>query len=218
MNASDTRNKSAVEEELKDVTSGNWYKNIYIISVFSFTVKNNGHRLVIMDEVDGMSSGDRGGMSELIKIIDKTKCPIICICNDRQNNNVRTLASHCKDLQFSKPPLVTIRSRMQKMAEKEGLKIDDKSIDTIIESSNYDIRQILNNLQMLNKIDTKVDKDYINKNITSISKDKILAENAFESCKLILFTDETVNKVPPFSDRLSAFFVDYDLVPLLIHV
>lgn len=171
-----------------------------------------------MDEVDGMSSGDRGGMSELIKIIDKTKCPIICICNDRQNNNVRTLASHCKDLQFSKPPLVTIRSRMQKMAEKEGLKIDDKSIDTIIESSNYDIRQILNNLQMLNKIDTKVDKDYINKNITSISKDKILAENAFESCKLILFTDETVNKVPPFSDRLSAFFVDYDLVPLLIHV
>lgn len=33
MNASDTRNKSAVEEELKDVTSGNWYKK-YILIVY----------------------------------------------------------------------------------------------------------------------------------------------------------------------------------------
>jgi len=36
-----------------------------------------------MDEVDGMSSGDRGGVSELIQIIKKSKIPIICICNDR---------------------------------------------------------------------------------------------------------------------------------------
>ena len=37
-----------------------------------------------MDEVDGMSgSGDRGGISELIRQIKTTKQPIICICNDR---------------------------------------------------------------------------------------------------------------------------------------
>jgi hypothetical protein len=30
-----------------------------------------------------MSSGDRGGVAELNKIIKKSKIPIICICNDR---------------------------------------------------------------------------------------------------------------------------------------
>jgi len=36
-----------------------------------------------MDEVDGMSAGDRGGIKALIDIIKVTKVPIICICNDR---------------------------------------------------------------------------------------------------------------------------------------
>lgn len=36
-----------------------------------------------MDEVDGMSSSDKGGIRSLIEIIKKTKIPIICICNDR---------------------------------------------------------------------------------------------------------------------------------------
>ena len=36
-----------------------------------------------MDEVDGMSSGDRGGSKILINLIKRTKVPIICIANDR---------------------------------------------------------------------------------------------------------------------------------------
>ena len=56
-----------------------------------------------MDEVDGMSRGDRGGVGELIKIIDKTFVPIICICNDRESTKVKSLTSHCYDLGFSRP-------------------------------------------------------------------------------------------------------------------
>jgi replication factor C subunit 1 len=36
-----------------------------------------------MDEVDGMSAGDRGGIAAIINMIKTTKVPIICICNDR---------------------------------------------------------------------------------------------------------------------------------------
>ena len=69
-----------------------------------------------MDEVDGMSSGilfilnnylhfqDRGGSSVLINLIKKTKVPIICIANDRQHPKMRTLANHCYDIRFQKPP------------------------------------------------------------------------------------------------------------------
>jgi replication factor C subunit 1 len=42
-----------------------------------------------MDEVDGMSAGDRGGVADLIKTIAKSKVPIIAICNDRYNPKVR---------------------------------------------------------------------------------------------------------------------------------
>ena len=31
-----------------------------------------------MDEVDGMSSGDRGGMQELIRILETTQIPVVC--------------------------------------------------------------------------------------------------------------------------------------------
>lgn len=41
------------------------------------------HSMLIMDEVDGMSAGDRGGISALIEIIRTTKIPIVCVCNDR---------------------------------------------------------------------------------------------------------------------------------------
>lgn len=165
MNASDTRNKSAIEDQLKEAINGN--------CVLSFTVKNNHNRLVIMDEVDGMSSGDRGGMSELIKQIEKSKCPIICICNDRQNNNIRTLANHCKDLQFQKPPLLSIRNKMLNIAKNEGLTIEPNAMDSIIESSNYDIRQILNNMQMLRKGQISVNKSYISSHMNSTSKDVV---------------------------------------------
>ena len=40
-------------------------------------------RVVVMDEVDGMSSGDRGGVSELGRIVRSCSFPIICIANER---------------------------------------------------------------------------------------------------------------------------------------
>ena len=65
---------------------------------------SRGKKLIIMDEVDGMNAGDRGGAQELGRIIKVTQTPIICICNDRENPKIRTLASACYDLVFSRPP------------------------------------------------------------------------------------------------------------------
>lgn len=63
-------------------------------------LKSAEKAVVIMDEVDGMSSGDRGGIAELILLIKKSKVPIICICNDRANPKVRNLANYCLDLRY----------------------------------------------------------------------------------------------------------------------
>jgi len=60
-----------------------------------------------MDEVDGMSSGDRGGVAELIALIKKTQVPIICICNDASSPKIRSLFQYCLSLPFKR--LLTLR-------------------------------------------------------------------------------------------------------------
>lgn len=66
-----------------------------------------------MDEVDGMAGNeDRGGMQELINLIKLTKIPIICMCNDRNSQKVRSLANYCFDLRFQRPRVEQIKVRL----------------------------------------------------------------------------------------------------------
>ncbi len=69
--------------------------------------------VIIMDEVDGVGAGDRGGLAALIQVIKQTKTPIICICNDRMNNKLQSLVNHCLDLKFMRPPKEAIGRRLR---------------------------------------------------------------------------------------------------------
>ncbi len=53
-----------------------------------------------MDEVDGMSAGDRGGVADLIVTIARSKIPIIAICNDKYNQKLKSLRNHCLELEY----------------------------------------------------------------------------------------------------------------------
>lgn len=65
-----------------------------------------------MDEVDGMSGGDRGGCSVLLELVKKSKQAIVCICNDRQSPKVKSLALQCLDLRFQKPMKQQVAKRL----------------------------------------------------------------------------------------------------------
>lgn len=74
------------------------------MSIFSGPKVSCPKHVLIMDEVDGMAGNeDRGGMQELINLIKSTKIPIICMCNDRNSQKVRSLANYCFDLRFQRP-------------------------------------------------------------------------------------------------------------------
>jgi replication factor C subunit 1 len=74
-NASDTRTKTTLAEKVMNATSSRG------ISEFFTKIKDKDKQptCIIMDEVDGMSTGDRGGIAELISMIKKTQVPIICV-------------------------------------------------------------------------------------------------------------------------------------------
>ena len=119
-NASDTRNKRSIEESIKDL-SGNQCIDYFSVGGLKKAQNNTNteaevfgglatHKsVIIMDEVDGVGAGDRGGIAALIKIIKTTKTPIICICNDRSSMKLASLANHCYDLKFQRPPINQIK-------------------------------------------------------------------------------------------------------------
>ena len=149
VNASDTRNKSSdlVGEGLKS----------NLISAVKEMITNSSIKLahaskkmvLIMDEVDGMSGGDRGGVTELISILKSTKIPIICICNDRYSPKLKSLLSHCEECVFQRPLRPQLVKYVAEIAKKEGITILNECVVELVETCERDVRLVLNQLQLL---------------------------------------------------------------------
>jgi replication factor C subunit 1 len=165
-----------------------------------------------MDEVDGMSAGDRGGSQELIKLLKVARCPIIAICNDRQNAKVRTLANHCYDLKFARPTKGQIAERVLKIAAVEGVALEPAALETLVESCGADMRQILNTLQMWAVSSAAVSGAAMRDKLGSLCKDANLRLDGFSAVPK-MFSEARSAKLEA---RAEYFFVDYDMAPLLI--
>lgn len=133
MNASDCRSKLAITKSLQTL-SGNqsidYFTNVGLTkqqnnskdpTILALGGQNTKKSVIIMDEVDGVGAGDKGGISALIQIIKDSKTPIICVCNDRQNQKLSSLVNYCLDLKFMKPTTAMIAKRAEFICGKEGL-------------------------------------------------------------------------------------------------
>ena len=103
--ASDTRTKSVIPELL-----GNKLSNVNVLDLFSKKRK----KLIVMDEMDYMNSGDKGGIKELIKFVraKKTKkqqkepfvlTPVIFIGTNDNDKKIRELINVCKLVRLENP-------------------------------------------------------------------------------------------------------------------
>ena len=109
--AGDIRNTSIIEDITKHNMSD---KNI--MSLFNKKVKKIA---IIMDEIDGMNNGDKGGINTLIKLIrpKKTKkqkqeevtiIPIICIGNYKVDKKIKELMKVCNTIEITTPNNIQI--------------------------------------------------------------------------------------------------------------
>ncbi|KAI4236378.1 MAG: hypothetical protein LQ349_002590 [Xanthoria aureola] len=144
-NASDTRSKKLVETGLKGVLD-----TTSLLGYFAGDgkkVEAGKKKLVlIMDEVDGMSAGDRGGVGALAAVCKKTNIPMILICNERKQPKMAPFDRVTYDLPFRRPTVDQIRSRIMTICYREKLNIPATVINALIEGSHADIRQIINML------------------------------------------------------------------------
>lgn len=142
-NASDTRSKKLMEEGLKGVLSTNSI-NGYFAGDGKEVQAGKKKLVFIMDEVDGMSAGDRGGVGALAAVCKKTEVPMILICNDRRLPKMKPFDYVTFDLPFRRPTVDQIRSRIMTIAFREKLNIPAPVINALIEGSHADIRQVVN--------------------------------------------------------------------------
>lgn len=211
-NASDTRSKSSIEDLLSEFVD-----NHSIAEFFKPTrrpeVKLEKHRpALILDEIDGMSGGDRGGVAEIIKYIKRTKVPIICICNDRMSPKVRSLANHCIDVRFRRPTIASVRPRIETIAKKEGLALSSNVIDKLFEMSHSDIRQVINLLSTWRLSNQTMSYDEGKTYATQLQKNILL--DPFKIVEKYLsaaaFGSHTL------ADRIEFYFHDFQIAPLMV--
>ena len=117
-NAGDIRNKSIIES----ITSNTMADN-NIISIFNNKKKPIA---IVMDEIDGMKTSDKGGINTLIKLIrakktkkqkleNSTVNPIICIGSYFIDKKIRELMKVCEVFELKSPTLENTISIVNKL-------------------------------------------------------------------------------------------------------
>lgn len=203
-NASDTRNKKLLQSQVSELLSNKTLHGYFNGDNERLTQK----QVLLMDEVDGMAGNeDRGGIQELIGLIKNTSVPIICMCNDRSLQKMRTLTTYCFDLSFSRPRVEQIKGAIMSICFKEKIKIPPKTIEEIIIATNHDVRQSLNSLSL---IAAKTDLD----GVRNDNGKKDLRLGPWEVVRKVFTAD--LHKDMSLNDKAELFFHDYSMGPLFV--
>ncbi|MGD0644893.1 MAG: replication factor C large subunit [Candidatus Bathyarchaeia archaeon] len=193
MNASDTRSEKAINEIAKPATS--------FVALDTFSAKSKGN-LLFLDEVDGIAGNeDRGGVSAIIKIVEKSQVPVIMAANDPDIDKLRPLKKVCLLIRFQQIRIPLIISLLQKICLLEHVKAEFEALERIAQNSKGDVRSAVNDLQSIseeNRILTLQDTMALSSRNKDISMDETL--RGFFSAK----------SIAEASSLLSRSSVDYD--------
>ena len=213
-NASDTRSKKLVENGVSDVLN-----NTSLMGYFAGDGKkvDAGKKkiVLVMDEVDGMSAGDRGGVGALAKFCKTTEVPLILICNERRLPKMKPFDHVAFDVKFQRPTVDQIRSRIMTICHREGLKLPPQVVNALIEGSGKDIRQIINMLSAAKLDQTTMDYDQGKAMTKAWEKHTVL--KPWDICqKMIgggLFSPASTATL---NDKIELYFHDHEFSYLMI--
>lgn len=138
LNASDLRNKEQIEKILKPASEQT--------SLFGKS------KLILVDEVDGISIADKGGLPELISLIEKTKFPVIITANNIWQQKFNLIRQKADIIAIKNLDYKTIFSIIKEISDKEKIKVSEEILKSIAIKSRGDIRAALNDLQTVHEV------------------------------------------------------------------
>jgi replication factor C subunit 1 len=123
--------------------------------------------VLLVSDID--CGNDNGFISSLIECIKETEIPIVCICDNRYDQSIKSVTPYCVDFKMGKPTYEEVYRLIYKVVITEKIKIGESRVKKLYAESNGDIRYILNTLQMnLKKNDGT--KDVSNPNVFDTTK------------------------------------------------
>ena len=182
--AGDVRNKTIVDKITKH--------NMSDKNVLSLLQKKTKKIAIIMDEIDGMNSGDKGGINTLIKLIrpkktkkqkkeETTMIPIVCIGNYHIDKKIKEMIKICSTIELKSPTEKQIKNMLNILMPK----LDDdlkKNMVTFIQGdlrklkSTYDIYKSQESILKNQLIQNMFQQKNYNEDVKDIIK-KLLNNN-----------------------------------------
>jgi replication factor C large subunit len=108
----------------------------------------NKNKVILMDEVDGISGFyDRGGLQELISLIEQTCFPIIMTANHIWDRKFSQLRKKTEMIEVKALNHGDIFEIIKRISDNEGVKLSDEVLNAISVTVRGDVRAALNDLQ-----------------------------------------------------------------------
>jgi len=107
-------------------------------------------RLILLDELDGITGReDAGGLKAIMNIVKTARCPIILIANDPYDPRFTALRQLCLMIEFKKPRVREVQRLLQRICMLEGINAEEAALRFIAQRSQGDVRSAINDLQAL---------------------------------------------------------------------
>jgi len=143
LNASDLRNREKLREVLRPATK---QKSL---------IKKG--KIILVDEVDGISTTDRGGISELLTLIDSTAYPIIITANNIWNKKFAPLRKKSEIVQLKEVDYKTIKNILIDILRKEKKFIPQDVLTNLSIKAKGDLRAAINDIQTASGLENPSD-------------------------------------------------------------
>ena len=139
LNASDLRNTEKLQEILKPA-----------IEQKSLTKQG---KIILIDEIDGISEVDEGGIGKLSEIIASSPYPMIITSNNIWERRMNQIRNKSELVKLKEIDYRTIRDVLINILRRENKFIDGKIITSIAVKSKGDLRAAINDLQTISKLE-----------------------------------------------------------------
>ncbi|KAH8159198.1 hypothetical protein CIB48_g9050 [Xylaria polymorpha] len=153
LNASDERGISIVREKVKDFARMQLtnpppgYRDRYPCPPF---------KIIILDEADSMTQDAQSALRRTMETYSKiTRFCLIC---NYVTRIIDPLASRCSKFRFKSLDQGNARKRLEEIAEKEGVRLEDGAVDALIRCSEGDLRKAITFLQSAARLVGAVEK------------------------------------------------------------
>lgn len=187
LNASNFRDKESIE-------------NILGSAVRQKSLFFNG-KIILLDEIDGISSQDRGGVQSLIKIIEESNFPIILTSNTIELEKIEGLIKKVLLLEYKKLEDNQIFSILKEICNKENISYNQENLMTLAKISRGDTRAAITDLQTLthNNKFTIEGLDYF---------DRLQSEN-INNVLNVIFKMNDMKKSREYIDMINLDLIDF---------